>query len=232
MTFFWVKGAMIWFKILFQSINHDCKRCLLFGENKISSNNPRLRWFNILSPSLNQDRKRCLLFRKKKISTCNIILPGIMVTPRLREPLNFGSGWGYLGQTDYSHQQQISLCSISFTEMRDVTQNNELLIQITWSYKYCYIKNWRQKGKKERILKGIRLWNWINIRQAVQLFNFTRRIKPVEEVSWANLLLQENWAIQKSKDTSFLHLLLTKRLLKNSQDYNNESRPYPLLPLG
>ena len=68
-----------------------------------------------------------------------------MLTLKQRSPLKFSSGWGHLEQIDYSHRQQRALFPISFTGKRGVTQYNELLIQIAWSYKYFYIENWKEK---------------------------------------------------------------------------------------
>ena len=110
-----------------------------------------MRWLNILSPSINQYRKIFLLFRKKKISVHNIMLPGSTLNQWGRAPPNFSSGWGYLGQIDYSNRQQREFFPISFTGQRCVAQNNELLIQISWIYKSCHNKN---RGKKRRKVKN------------------------------------------------------------------------------
>ena len=136
------------------------------------------------------------------MSMCNKIIPGRMLTTRWISPLKFSSGCGYLGNTEYSTRKQISLSPRSFTGQRDVTQNNELMIEIAWSYKSYYIRNWKEKKKKkERILQGKILWRCINIRQTGKLFILPRKIKRVEEVFWENLREQEHWAIQKCKDT-------------------------------
>ena len=62
------------------------------------------------------------IFREKKTSMRSIILPWSTLILRWRTPLNFSSGWGYLGKIDYSHQQQRSLCPSSLTGMKGATQ--------------------------------------------------------------------------------------------------------------
>ena len=79
----------------------------------------------------------------------------------------------------------------------------------------------------------MRLWHCINICHSGQFFSLPRQIKPVEDVYFTNLWEQENQAIKKFKDIPFMHWVITKKsCYNNSQDYNNEARPYPALPLG
>ena len=54
----------------------------------------------------------------------------------------------------------------------------------------------------------------MNTCQTVQLFSLTRQIKPGEEVAMDKLLWQDNQAVHKCKDTSFINLVITKRLFQ------------------
>ena len=115
-------------------------------------------YFNILDPSINQDRKIFISLKKRILfQICtqeiirNIILPERLLNRLWRAPLNF-SGSEKLkiiirSRRKKRRKEKLTIVTnnreqilpIRFTARRGVTQNNELLIQVSRNYKSWYI---------------------------------------------------------------------------------------------
>ena len=66
----------------------------------------------------------------------DMLLPGSLVSPRQRAPLNFSGGWEYIKrggegrQTELVTDNREHVCTSGFNAERGTTQNNELINQI------------------------------------------------------------------------------------------------------